>query len=727
MPDDERKRRRLGDETKSRIADLASGWTVDGPSSEPPPAPVPPRPSPTGAQPTVPPAAPAGTPRPASPTGSQAVAPPVGSTEPSGPARKKPRTNPPPPPGSPERKALEDKIVATKDAKDDPTEERPPPPLRAKAPTGSQAAVKQPMQPPVQSGSGPQRAIKSATGPQPAIGRTKAPSVPPPMPPIPASAAAAISARTRSPSNPPPAAPASGPRFPRAGYDGPAPPLQTTADDPAFAREKGTFTSEPRTPAVIVDESLRTPDLIAAADAAIKLPLPATPPPPAIRPPAARVPIGEFDSGAKTIEDYSRPSQTTAIRDAADALLKIPDQVTPIEDLVERESPMRGDPTVIDPQTAKFERGDPTQDRRPDATEIQPPSVGRFPTGGTLRATAALRRKRGLLGDVRYVFTAVFGVRRSRKELGELEHRQGLRQISRKRHLVTLGRTAVVADTFDHPALGKAREQLQRIEEERGKHAGAVAASDAELERVRRDREAKAKEYVDGTSAADAELADLAKKLEPLEKEASQVRKRAQELRDSLRRTEKQIADTTALLVSVKGEKMDKAAIQADIATAKADKQAVLRDEPVIAAQLDALNPRIAAIEASRAELLKKKQELEKAEKEDQGRTSELLEAIGAKRKVVERASQEAETARDDALFELGERLYVDRPKSLSTLLSPIDQIDLELGEGDRRMMELREILSNIDRWKFARGTAMIIVAATLVICFLWWVFALLF
>ena len=381
---------------------------------------------------------------------------------------------------------------------------------------------------------------------------------------------------------------------------------------------------------------------------------------------------------------------------------------------------------MIDPQTAKFERGDPTQDRKPDATEIQPPSIGRYPTGGTLRATAALRRKRGLLGDVRYVFTALGGVRRSRKELTELERRQGLRQISRKRHLVTLGRTAVVTDSFDHPALGKAREQLQRIEEERGKHAGAVAASDAELERVRRDREAKAKEYLEGTTAADAELADLAKKLEPLEKEASQVRKRAQELRESLQRIEKQIADTTARLVSVKAEKMDKAGIQADIASAKADKQAVLRDEPVIASQLDALNPRIAAIEATRAELQKKKQELEKAEKEDQGRTSELLEAIGAKRKVVERASQEAETARDDALFELGERLYVDRPKMLATLLSPIDQIDLELGEGDRRVMELREILSNVDRWKFARGAAMIILALTLVVCFLWWVLAML-
>ena len=60
-------------------------------------------------------------------------------------------------------------------------------------------------------------------------------------------------------------------------------------------------------------------------------------------------------------------------------------------------------------------------------------------------------------------------------------------------------------------------------------------------------------------------------------------------------------------------------------------------------------------------------------------------------------------------LFELGERLYVDRPKLLSAQLSPIDAIDLELGEDDRRIMELREILSNIDRWKLVRGIAVIV------------------
>ncbi len=449
---------------------------------------------------------------------------------------------------------------------------------------------------------------------------------------------------------------------------------------------------------------------------------------PEVVPPVApklAVPVGEFDSGVKTVdEDKLRAAyaHATVVRDAAEALLNIPDQVVPVDELLD-ESPgsikrdlaetagtLRGDPTNIDPNTRPFERGDPTTLGRGDETEIQGHSASMV-MGGKLRTTAALRRKRGVMGDVFYVSTALFGVRRSKTELVALEQRKEARMAERRRHLVTLGRTAVISEGFDHPALGKTRESLAAVEEERSKHAGAVAASDTELERVKRDRDNKSKQYLIEHSEVTAELAELGKKLEPLMKEAGAAKKKAAELRDSLARIEKKLKDTEALLVSVKGEKMDKAQIHADIATLKADRKSVQRDEPVIAAELDALNPRIAGIEAARADAEKRKRELEQNETLDQKRTAELLEAIGAKRKVVDRATAEAEAARDKVLFELGERLYVDRPAPLSAQLSPIDAIDLELGEDDRRIMELREILSNIDRWKLARGIGVIVLA----------------
>jgi predicted nucleic acid-binding Zn-ribbon protein len=427
------------------------------------------------------------------------------------------------------------------------------------------------------------------------------------------------------------------------------------------------------------------------------------------------VPVGEFDHGATILEqDKLRiaHAQATFKRDAANAILGIAEAVPPPKPPPKPPravAEVRGDPTSLDPLTSPFERGDPTtSDDNVDGSRAIPVGVT-----GTLRATATLRRKRGLAGDVQYVFTVLFGVRRSRAEVAELTALQTTRQQSRRRHLVTLGRAAVVADGFDHPALGRARDQLQGVEEERSQHAGQVAAADTELARVKRDRETKSKQHGEGVAAVEAELTELGKKLEPLEREAGGVKKRVAELRESLQRIDNKIAATEASLVSVKGPKLDRAAVQAEIAMLKADREAVQRDEPVIASELDALSPRIAAIEAARNDARERRTRIDAEEQADQKRTVELLEAIGAKRKVVDRATSDAETLRDKILFELGERLYVDRPKNLSAQLAPIDEIDMELGTVDRRMMELREIISNVDRKKLVRG----IVVTTLFVC----------
>jgi hypothetical protein len=636
VPDDERTRRRLGDATKARIDDLASGWTVD-----PEPAPE---------------LAPKSTPAPA-----------PEASPPASPPRKKPRTVPPPPPGSEARKALEQAIVETKSSEvprielGDVKPTNPPPAARAPTthpPAPVRAPTTNPPPPP------PARSKPTTSPPSPPPGRAKPPTQPPPIPP------------------------------PRPGQ---------------LPRE--------RTPPVIIDASLVADAEDASLENLAKL----------------AVPVGEFDTAGPTVDEEKLRvafAHATIKRDAAEALLQIPSapatvvKAPSVETLLgETAAKLRGDPTSIDPKTSPFERGDPTTEglvAREDATSIEEPARERA-KGGTLRTASMLRRKRGLVGDVRYVFTALSGIREARKEQQELEDKQQLRQTSRRHHLVTLGRTAVTADAFDHPALGKAREALQAVEDERSKHAGAVAASDAELERVRRDREAKTKQYAADQATTTTELAELAKKLEPLEKDAAAARRKAATLNDQLRRIAKKIADTEALLVSVKGEKMDRAGIQAEIATLKADQKSVQRDEPTIAAELDALEPRIAAIHAARTEAEKLRDERERAEAEDQRRTTELYEAIGAKRKVVERAATEAEAERDKVLFELGDRLYVDRPDALAAQLSPIDRIDLELGETDRRIMELREILANVDRAKMIRGSLAIFLAVVVAGAFVAW------
>lgn len=353
------------------------------------------------------------------------------------------------------------------------------------------------------------------------------------------------------------------------------------------------------------------------------------------------------------------------------------------------------------------DRGDPTIAVRPEATVIAAPAARHAPTG-TLRPSASLPRRPGVAGDLRYVATVVLGLRSARRELAAITARQITRQQSRRHHLITLGRAAVTADGFDHAGLAAARDKLASIEEERAQHAGHVVAADAELTRVRRDRETRAQQHATELAAVDAELAALAGKLEPLEKEAAATRKRGVDLHESLRRIDGKIAATEASLESAKGGKLDRAQVQAEIATLRADRKAIQADEPAIAGQLDALNPRIAALEATAAEAGRKRAELEAAERDDQRRVEELLDAIGAKRKVVDRAAADAEAARDKILFQLGERLHVDRPGDLAAEFAPIDAIDLEIGDADRRIMELREVLGSVDRWKLARGIALV-------------------
>jgi hypothetical protein len=749
VPDDDRNRRRVGDETKERIADLASGWDVPPPSKPAPEPPAAPAPEPPAAD---------------------------------APRRKKQKTLPPPPPGSAERKALEDAIVEhrtpvptdTKTAaveqsgaralaalgeepafntekptntskvpsivpkssadlnetsgsfysKDggaarfpraqrvaqalDPAPTGTPPspaPTAAPPPALPPAATQQTgPQPAVQKGTGPQPAVQKGTGPQPAIGRqsgshSSIPSRPTPgqiaakaarMPlradPTDKDPAAAVPARV-TPASPAPVAPAS-----------PAPPPIPAAAKRAI-------------PVEMHDEKTHVDDE-----------------PPGAMPKLA-VPVGEFGDDAGTELEPAKLriayEQSTIKRDAASALLGIPEppltvvKQPPVEILLGETAAaieQRGDPTGG--ETMPFERADPT---RGDSTTISPPSEVVTTPGTKLRSSAALRRKRGIDGDVRYVLTVLFGVRRARRELEELEVRQTARLQSRRRALVTIGRAAIALESFDHPALGPAREQLASVEDERSRHSAQVIAADEELQRVKRDRADKAKQHTAEIAAIDTELAESAKKLEKLEKEAAAINKKATELRDTLRRIEGKISTTEASMGSLKAQQVEKATLEAELASLRADRQGVLRDEPKIASELDAISPRIAGLEARRSELRSKRASVEKAEREDQSRSEDLLAAIGAKRKVVDRASADAETLRDKILFELGERLYVDRPAALAAELSPADAIDVELGTSDRRVMELREIMSSVDKAKLARGIAVLVLALAAIGALVWW------
>jgi len=697
VPNDERKGRRLGDETKGRIADLASGWTVDGDSPPPPERPVR-RESVGAARP--------GLDRP----------------------RRHTKTSPPPPPGSAERKALEGKIAELTDELEDELE-----PAHDSVDDDDSNLIDvaplwkgqpPPMVPLAAVPAGRSVSPAGSTGRVPLLGAVRGKALPTGRAPLASRGidGALVGGSTTENRG------AIGVNHDGSGslstnaasgtIGGDTPPPVFDRKPPAGSTGPSNVRAKPGPD----DSSQEATTVLAAAGSTPRL----------------TVPVGEFDHGQTIFEqDKLRAaySQATNPRAAPGA----PPPETWLDPTVEndRHSAAFSEPSIASTKQYGLEElrlagviAEPTEASsvgvesqggvRGDATTLSPPSPGHA-AAGTLRTMAALRRRPGITGDLRYVATVVLGLRSAARELAELEGQQAKRQQSRRHHQVALGRTAVAlaeargpADANEHHALGPAREQLARIDDERSQHAARIIAADAELGRLRVERDATAARHIAELAALDAQLAAFTEQLEPLHKQAVQVRRRGVNLHEAVVRIDAKLVAAEISLASGDG-KIDPAAVQVEIATLKAERKAIQSDEPAIAGELDALNPQIAGIEAARQDAVRRRAELVSAEREDQLRVDELMVAIGAQRKVVDRAAAATEVARDKVLFQLGERLCVDRPDGLAPQLAPIDEIDVELGVADRRIMELRELQSSVDPRKVARGVAYLAVAVAVV------------
>src|SRR5262245_41558052 len=325
VPDDDRKRRRLGDATKGRIADLADGWTLE-------PGAAPKRESDESPSP-----------------------------------RRKQKTIPPPPPGSAARRELEEAIVDAKDSAPNlprvtdapPSGGTKPPPL----PTHAKPDTSKPVVPAKGSGatptapSGPK--FKRASSPAPnEIAASLSGSIPvAPSEPV-ASARPASPTATARPADPKPANAASvrpaSPAEPKpAKGSGGADAASTSGVIEVAPKPKASAPSggvpaipPPRPPASGPTERAPLPVPVEAQPAprpSASAPIPRLPPviidDPVLEPsPEARgtpapadasaraklaVPIGEFDDGGATIDEERlriAMAQSTIVRDAADAI-----------------------------------------------------------------------------------------------------------------------------------------------------------------------------------------------------------------------------------------------------------------------------------------------------------------------------------------------------------------------------------------------------------------------
>gem|GEM_PF-3499657 len=356
-------------------------------------------------------------------------------------------------------------------------------------------------------------------------------------------------------------------------------------------------------------------------------------------------------------------------------------------------------------------------DPRDEATRIdpRPPGLAGSVAGSVaavaLRAPATFRRRSGWSGDVAYVFTVLAGGASARRELarGEAAIEQG-RLICEQR-LIALGADAIGDARLEDARLAVARDALGLIEEERSAKAGQAAAAEADLDAIERNQRGELAKQQQEIETITGELARIAATLAPLDKDAAALRRRARELGATLAGLDDQIRSAEGKAASAPA---DRAGVEAELATVRADRAQVAGDEPGLAALQADLEPRIAAFQAERARANRRLAEARAAIVAAGERAADEQAAVKASRKVIDRALGELEKRRDRALGRLGEHLAGARPRGLTMPIVALDQAEAVCAGDERRVTELREMLSSVERAAFARGVAILIGLALL-------------
>ncbi|MBT8492537.1 MAG: hypothetical protein KJO07_05720 [Deltaproteobacteria bacterium] len=316
-----------------------------------------------------------------------------------------------------------------------------------------------------------------------------------------------------------------------------------------------------------------------------------------------------------------------------------------------------------------------------------------------LRAPATLRRKRGLFGDALYVKSFIFGVAGDKRQLAAVTKDLAQLQGRRDGLLVELAKTALGNPDYDD-AEG-AREGFAELEEERGRRAGVVAASEEDLSSAIRAREADELEIDSQIKALESKLGELGEQLKPIEKKLSKVRRQAADLKGSIDSVDKKIKDTESQLVrGGEGE----ADIQAQLAALKADRDALVIEKPAVAKELEELEPERNQLVQARDDASARIEELGADKAELGERTGEITAALEARLAVERRAVADSDSERDKLLVDLGALLYDRKPAEMRELLVAVERLDGEIETQEQRRTELDERLTAIDYAKLARG-----------------------
>ncbi|HWM86632.1 MAG TPA: hypothetical protein VNO33_12360 [Kofleriaceae bacterium] len=395
----------------------------------------------------------------------------------------------------------------------------------------------------------------------------------------------------------------------------------------------------------------------------------------------------------------------------------------------------RGSTELDHPSLEDAPPGDGPPANNRDETMLEPPGSGAYAvaradaarkagsTTAVLRLPPTLPRRRGVLGDLLYVWTAFFGVARANREIAAVDRKLETEKASRGRRLADLARLALADSELENETVARGREEIIELEDQRSRRAGAAAAAEADIAGLERDREDEKKAHAQELESLRREGAAIDEQLDPLLRRVQGARRRAFRLQDTLSDLDRRLLRMEKRLARMKPEQA--AAAEAHLASLRAERQAMADEQPAIAAELDELDPAIANLVASRADGRKRAVRVEKAERDAIARVAEKVTAVRARRVVEERAEAELAEAQDEALGALGERLGEERPAELGSRLRGIEEHEVAIATLERRHLELTELVRALDRWAVARGVLWMLAIAVAVAAAMVWSFAL--
>lgn len=327
-----------------------------------------------------------------------------------------------------------------------------------------------------------------------------------------------------------------------------------------------------------------------------------------------------------------------------------------------------------------------------------------------------LPRRHGLRGDVRYVFTVLFGVAETRRQLKTLEAKLEVEREAREGLVRVMARELVSDPDAGAEAVREARVRLGEIEEARARHAAEAVSATAELAALDEDRQVERMGIDVEVVRIEEAITALDRELAPLEQAAGKHRKRRHELEATARQLEARIARLEQRAAAASGEAAGKLATE--LATARAEREAALQGVPVIDGEIRELEPRIEALQARQAE---REAELAAAQAREQAmeqQSAARLAETEARKVAAERALEASEHEVRAVLGALGERLWLERSQGQDTGLarSPqaasriaaIDRCDSAIAGLERQILEHNQRLRRIDRGALIRGSAVL-------------------